>query len=175
MATILYFQLMKTKRVILFLFVVLAAGCATGQKKAVTTILLTRHAEKASATDDNPPLSEAGKARALRLTTLFPNAKPDEFYSTPYKRTMETLQPWADKTGLQIQTYDASNLAEFANRLNDKKGKTIVVAGHSNTTPALANLLLGEDRYKTMADDEYNKIFIITVNKGLVQGKVLEY
>ena len=146
------------------------------QKTETITIILVRHAEKDTTTaGDDPELAAAGKVRAQKLAGMFPNAKPDEMFSTPYIRTRETLMPWAKQAGVEIKDYNATNLPEFADRLKQQKGKTIVVAGHSNTTPALANLLLDSDKYKTLPDAVYNKIFVITLLKGKVKGKVIEY
>ena len=162
-------------RIFLILVMVVSGLYSFAQKNEITTIILTRHAEKNVNEGDDPSLSIAGRIRANKLATLFPNAKPSEMYATPYKRTNETLEPWAKANGLTIKKYDASKLAEFADQLKEMKGKTVVVAGHSNTTPALANLLINEDKYKQQPDDEYNKIFVITITKGKAKAKVIEY
>lgn len=158
---------------------VLFAFCATAlnaQNAAETiTIILVRHSEKELNAGDDPGLTAAGKMRAQKLATLFPNATPDVMYATPYMRTRETLAPWAEKTGITIKTYAASDLPNFAEELKTFKGKTIVVAGHSNTTPALANLLLNTDRYKAWEDEVYNKLFVITLSKGKTKSKLMEY
>lgn len=162
-------------RFFLILVMALSGFYSFAQKNEITTIILTRHAEKNINEGDNPSLSIAGRIRANKLATVFPNAKPSEMYATPYKRTIETLEPWAKATGLIIKKYEASKLAEFAEQLQEIKGKTVVVAGHSNTTPALANLLINEDKYRQLPDDEYNKIFVITITKGKAKAKVIEY
>ena len=168
------FSFKQVFRLLSLATVLLSGVTVNGQKNAPTTIILIRHAEKDTG-DNNPGLTEAGKQRAKKLMTLFPNAQPDEMYATPYKRTFQTLQPWAASLKITIKPYDATNLPDFANQLLHEKGKTIVVAGHSNTTPALANLLVGIDTYKTLDDNEYNKVFVITVVKGKAKGKVIEY
>lgn len=91
-----------------------------GQKNVATTIILIRHAEK-DTSDNNRGLTDAGKLRAKKLMILFPNAQPDEMYATPYKRTFQTLQPWAGKLGLTIKPYSPGSLADFANQLLHKK------------------------------------------------------
>lgn len=167
-------QYLSVFRLLFLATILLSSVLVEGQKNVPTTIILIRHAEKDTG-DNNPGLTEAGKLRAKKLITLFPNAQPTEMYATPYKRTFQTLQPWAGVLGLTIKPYSPESLADFANQLLKKKGKTIVVAGHSNTTPALANLLVGSDSYKTLDDNEYNKVFVITVVKGKGKGKVIEY
>ncbi|MBI2283072.1 MAG: hypothetical protein HYU71_05140 [Bacteroidetes bacterium] len=46
------------------------------------------------------------------------------------------------------------------------KGKTIVVVGHSNTTPRLVNLLIGENGYPDLGERVYDLHWIVTVTGG---------
>jgi broad specificity phosphatase PhoE len=149
---------------------------AEAQKSSETTIILLRHAEKDPAGGADPELSADGKARAEKLITVFKDVKADEMYSTPYIRTKETLKPWATKAGIEVKTYDPRNLKGFADELKAMKGKTVVVAGHSNTTPALANFLLGAEKYQALDDSVYSKIWILTVKAdGTISDKIIEY
>jgi broad specificity phosphatase PhoE len=43
------------------------------------------------------------------------------------------------------------------------KGKTILIVGHSNTTPVFANKILGESKYKNMNDDDNASLYIVTI------------
>ncbi|MBC7586932.1 MAG: hypothetical protein H7178_01125, partial [Chitinophagaceae bacterium] len=63
----------------------------------------------------------------------------------------------------------------FAEQLLEQKGKTILIVGHSNTTPALTNFLLKEDKFKSLDESVYNKIFVVTVNGSQAAVKILEY
>jgi broad specificity phosphatase PhoE len=117
-------------------------------QKKTTTIILVRHAEKATTGGDNPELSAEGTKRADRLQVSFPNVKPDAFYSTAYLRTQHTLAPWAKQALKEIITYDAAKQPEFADSLLKQTGKTIVVVGHSNTVPGLVNLLLDQEKFQ---------------------------
>lgn len=161
-----------------FLFVgVFSLQCAiVKSSKATTTIILLRHAEK-DTTDkgNNPPLSAEGKARAKRLSASFPNVVPDEFYSTPYTRTSEALKPWADALEKEVKTYSIGNSVEFAEELLKQKGKTIVISGHSNTIPALVNLLIGTEKYQILSDSTYSNIYVITIKNGKAKEKVIHY
>ncbi|HEX8332900.1 MAG TPA: phosphoglycerate mutase family protein [Segetibacter sp.] len=149
---------------------------ARAQKLKETTIILVRHAEKDPAGGADPDLSAEGKLRAQKLIGLFKDLKADEMYSTPYIRTKETLKPWATKAGLEIKIYDPRNLKGFADELKLLKGKTVVVAGHSNTTPALANFLLGNEKYKALDDSVYSTVWILTIkDDGSITDKTIEY
>ena len=142
---------------------------------STTTIILVRHAEKDTIGGEDPELSVAGQARAQKLQGTLKEHLPDNFYSTPYKRTRQTLQPWADKSGKEIVIYNPQNMEAFAQVLLKMKGKTVVVAGHSNTVPTLVNLLSGAAKYQSLNDSVYNKIFIVTVKGSAVSDRVVEY
>ena len=140
----------------------------------ITTIILIRHAEKENNSND-PSLSPAGLDRSYKLQKALPDYNPDYFYSTDYKRTQQTITPWVNATNKTITIYNADTLSALANHLKTQKGKTIVVVGHSNTTPQLANLLLGNEKYPSLDDAIYNKIFVITIEGTTVTDKVIEY
>jgi 2,3-bisphosphoglycerate-dependent phosphoglycerate mutase len=164
-------------RLVLLLFVTSSFAAVEAQKSSrITTIILLRHAEKEIIEGNNdPPLSAAGIERASRLQATFPALVPDLFYSTPYIRTRETLKPWAAALHKEIQTYDAAKLTEFSEELLKQKGKTIVVAGHTNTIPPLVNLLIGKEKYKDLRDDEYGTIYVVTKKNGTVKEKIVNY
>ncbi|CAN5562397.1 phosphoglycerate mutase family protein [soil metagenome] len=139
-----------------------------------TTIILLRHAEKET-TGSDPSLSPAGLERSYKLQKTLPGYQPDQFYSTDYTRTKQTLTAWANATGKQIEIYDADQLTAFAEKLKKMQGKTVIVVGHSNTTPQLANLLTGKEKYKQLDDNVYNKIWIITIHNNSITDEVIEY
>jgi hypothetical protein len=49
--------------------------------------------------------------------------------------------------------------------VNKHRGGTVLISGHSNTTPWTANLLVGNEVYKDYAESEYGIILIITVTR----------
>lgn len=142
--------------------------------QARTTIILLRHAEKEAGGID-PSLSPAGLERSYKLQKALKDYHPDLFYSTDYKRTRESILPWANAVDKQIELYDPSDLAAFAAKLKALAGKTVVVVGHSNTTPQLANLLLGQEKYATLDDAVFNKIWIVTLEGQTANDKIIEY
>jgi phosphohistidine phosphatase SixA len=164
----------------LFLFTLAADVFA--QKKEITIILL-RHAEKdlSNGTDDPDPLLSAdGMKRAERLVEIVGKYKPRAFYTSNFRRTRLTLTPLAERSlkgyRLPIQLYNHRKLDEFLNQLIASNARTIVVAGHNTTTPALANLLVKANKYKALDESEYNKIWIIKIKKGKIkEEKVIEY
>lgn len=146
-----------------------------------TTIILLRHAEKDTSTagsammQANPALSKEGEARAARLPEVLKAYTPDLFYSTDYTRTKATITPLAKKFHKEITIYDPRKLADLAAELQSIQGKTIVVAGHSNTTPALVNLLIGEKKYPNMDESVYNQYWVVTIKNGKAESEQFSY
>jgi broad specificity phosphatase PhoE len=145
-----------------------------------TTIILLRHAEKDTTLQGstmmtaNPPLSKAGKERAARLVSILEKYKVDEIYSTDYTRTKETIAPFANKINKPIQLYDPKTISAFTEQLRNEN-KTIVVIGHSNTTPALVNLLVKENKFKTLDDNEYGTYWIVKIKDGKAEAEEMKY
>ena len=145
-------------------------------QQELTTFILVRHAEKADDGTRNPGLTTEGEARAEKLKNLLVEAGVTAIYTTPYKRTRSTITPLAEKLGLEVQEYNPRNSDFIGEIMKNHKGGTIVVSGHSNTTPFVANHLLGHDVYEQLSEKEYGKIFMVTVSevgKGTVN--ILKY
>jgi len=147
------------------------------------TVILLRHAEKDISEDAdtaNPELSAAGNLRARKLVEIINKYQPDAIYSTDYIRTRATVRPLARRRRMMTQIYDPRNLNQMHDLILSGKIKRIVVVGHSNTTPALANLLLKQDKYKNLAESEYDKIWIIKIKRNKtkpnkIKDKVITY
>jgi len=137
---------------------------AVNAQEELTTFILIRHAEKADDGTNNPGLTSVGSERAERLKDLLSDTNVAAIYSTPFKRTINTVTPLAAAKGLEIQEYNPRGKEFIVNMLKDNAGKTIVVSGHSNTTPVVANILLGNKQFENLTEHEYGKIFIVTVS-----------
>lgn len=154
---------------------------ATNVFAQTTTYILVRHAEKDTTVQGStmmqadPPLTKQGEARAEKLVTVLKEYEINEIYTTNYIRTKSTVLPLAQKNKIEIQTYNARDLKNFANKLLLEKNKTIVIAGHSNTTPTLVNLLIGKEEFKPLDESVYNKIFIVIIQDGTSKVRVVEY
>ncbi len=154
---------------LLGLFLFAFAGNNTFAQYRKLTVILLRHAEKDvsdGADAANPDLSAEGKARAQRLVNVINKYQPDAIYSTNYIRTRATVMPLARTKRRMIQIYDSQNLKEMRDLIMSGKIKRLVVVGHSNTTPALANLLVGQDKYKNLDESEYDKIWVIKIKRN---------
>ena len=144
-------------------------------KSSTTTYYLIRHAEKdrSDKTNKDPNLKEEGNKRAENWSKVFENVDFDAVYSTEYNRTTQTAQPTAKMQELEIQSYDPRNLysEEFAKATF---GKTVLVVGHSNTTPAFVNAILGEKKYENMDDHDNGSLYIVTISEGNKIDQVLK-
>jgi broad specificity phosphatase PhoE len=154
---------MKTKIMKkLFIIILLAPLVSFGQD--ITTYYLIRHAEKniTDLTNKNPHLTEKGKQRAISWVSIFKNIQFDKIYSTNLHRTIETARPIALERGISIQKYDPKQLYNEAFKKRNK-GKTILVVGHSNTTPVLANKILEKEYYSEIDESIHGNLYILQV------------
>jgi 2,3-bisphosphoglycerate-dependent phosphoglycerate mutase len=160
----------------LTLIAVLSCSNFRPDQKDTTHYYLIRHAEKAVDGTDDPDLSFEGQERAQKLAAMLKDKKIEKLYATDFKRTQQTLQPLAKALNLQIETYDAHVPASVARMLSDCKGKTVVITGHSNTIPGLANTIIGKEKYKEMEEDDYSRMWEIVLTGDRVSGdKVITY
>lgn len=148
---------------LLISFLINLASVQTADEN-LTTIILVRHAEKVDDSSD-PDLSEAGYDRADRLAEMFENVPFDAVYSTNFKRTRQTATPIANANNLNVRVYDHRNpQAEAKNWIENHKGETILISGHSNSTPTFANAVLGEEHFGEKFDEsDYGNILVITI------------
>lgn len=160
------------KSVFLLLFM-LAVQVTFAQTEKITTFILVRHAEKATEGGSDPELKPEGIKRAEAFATLFSKASIDGMYSTNYKRTRNTVTPLATAKGLSVNTYSAMKKAELESLLAKHAGGTIVIVGHSNTIPDIANALIGEKKFEQFADDDYGNIIVISVTVVGKDAKVV--
>lgn len=169
----------------LFVFV-LAVSNVFAQSRNLTVILL-RHAEKdvsVGADKSDPDLTIAGKQRAERLVEILKKYKPDLIYSTNYKRTKSTVAPLSEtidaRYKIPIRIYDFDRLEELADWILKSKARAVLVVGHYDTTPTLANLLVKQEKYKPLDDAEFDKIWIIKIRRykkkpSKIVEKVIKY
>ena len=159
---------MKNILITVFVFLALQA-CGQGQ----TTFILVRHAEKVADGSKDPALTQEGVLRAEKFTALLSKTDIQEIYSTNYIRTKETVTPLANLKGLEVKPYNWKDPEQLLQKMIDEhQGQTIVISGHSNTTPVLANILLGNDQFSQFDDSDYSNILVITTAK-LGEGKLI--
>lgn len=145
------------------------------EEQKTTTYYLIRHAEKdeSDKTNKDPHLSEEGKKRAENWTKVFGNTKFDMIYSTNYNRTKETAEPTAKANNIDITFYDPRNLKLYDFN-KETKGKTVLVVGHSNTTPMLTNALLNDKKYDQIDESNNANLYIVTISDNTKSSTLLK-
>lgn len=144
------------------------SGTILAQNK---TIVLLRHAEKSTATDmdkGDPELSVEGRERAVRLMNAVKKYKSHEIFATDYKRTRQTAEPIAAYRKKAIQIYDAAKPAELIDKIMLSRTDHYLIVGHSNTIPALANLLTKKEIFRPLLEVEFGVIWVVRIKKGVV-------
>lgn len=135
---------------------------------------LIRHAEKDTQKTD-PILSEAGIKRAERLTEIMRQSWLDAVYTTLTSRTMLTVDSITQYKGLSNNIYTNDNMKEtFTEVMNSPSVNRILIVGHSNTIPPLANFLYGNSHFNKTIDDKTYDNFIIVVQQRDSTKKVYE-
>ncbi len=145
--------------------------CLPVQARAQKLVFVVRHAERADSGGSqmlgqpDPPLSSAGEARAARLAVMLGDAGIKAIVATEFRRTQDTAGPLATRLGLAVQKLPARDTDGLISRLRKEHANDIVlVVGHSNTVPAIVQALGGPD--VTIADDEYDNLFVIVPGTG---------
>lgn len=130
----------------------------------ITTYYLIRHAEKErnNPLNKDPELTEKGKHRAEKWDSFFQKVALDQIYSTDYLRTKQTVKNIAESKNMAIQSYSPKVL--YSDDFKRKTaGKTVLIVGHSNTTPKLVNLIIGEEKYPDMEDNDNSSLYVVTL------------
>ena len=158
---------MKYYGIVLFILLSFAGFAQDVSEKSAsetTTYYLIRHAEKdrSDTANKNPDLTQEGRDRAVNWSKVFDKVAFDQVYSTNYLRTLRTAAPTAMAQGVEVRPYDPRDL--FNKKFQKETlGKTVLVVGHSNTTPAFVNAILDESRFQDMEDSDNGSLFIVTL------------
>ena len=136
-----------------------------------TTVIVIRHAEKdLSASAVDPPLSQAGEARAALLARMFGDARVlghvDAIYVSPALRNRLTAAPLAASLGLTATVAPADDPRGLALRaLREHSGGRVLIVGHSDTVPQIVAALSGDRNINIpeIGAEEYGTMYIVTV------------
>ncbi|MFN2530205.1 MAG: phosphoglycerate mutase family protein [Pyrinomonadaceae bacterium] len=132
--------------------------------RPVTTVILLRHAEKnIEPNNPNPDLSPAGVIRSQELARMLAGAGINAIFATQYKRTQQTVEPLANRTGVPVTVIDAKQSADLAKEiLTNHRGQLVVMAGHNNTVPEVITAL-GGPAFGIIPENEFDNMFIVTI------------
>lgn len=170
---------MKVSILLVMCVVFLVAGVSETFAQGSKLIILVRHGEKAEMEGEgnpDPGLSDAGKARAQRLIKTIGKYRPGAFYSTDYARTRDTITPLAQKRKKQVEIYDPRQPADLISKIMESDTKRVLIAGHSNTVPGLANLIAKKQLFRNLEESEYTVIWLIRIKDGkITKLELLDY
>ena len=127
----------------------------------VTTVLLIRHGERSALTPTppDPPLTAAGKARALTLRHVLGAAGIKDIYRSHFLRAQQTAQPLATQLALTpLVLDDAASIK--ADILAHHAGHTVLMIGHSNTVPELIQQL-GAGTLPVIDESVFDNLFVV--------------
>ena len=150
----------------LYLFLLVFSSCGS------VKYYIVRHAEKETAsegttmnTPNDPPLSAAGRVRAIELRETLKGKGIEHIYSTNTIRTITTAQPLNElRSATTIGIYNTRDSLDFfiLELKAIKKGNSLIV-GHSNTVDDIVNKLCGEVKVPgDLPDSEYDNLYIVT-------------
>lgn len=129
----------------------------------ITTLIFVRHAEKINDGSKDSELSTEGKDRAAKLAGLLSTEQISAIYSTDFRRTRGTVQPLAAAVNIKITMYEPMKADKLQEIINNHRGGTVVICGHSNTTPAMINMLTGEETFKQWEDADYGNLVLVSI------------
>jgi broad specificity phosphatase PhoE len=145
--------------------------------RPLTTVILVRHAEKKiEPVNPDPDLSPEGVERAQQIARIFADAGINVIYATQYKRTQQTVRPLVDRIGIPATLLNSNQTEELVSQIQTvHRGKTIFIAGHNTTVPAIVSVLSGET-YPPIPETEYDNLFIVTIYRfGKAKVTKLKY
>jgi len=143
---------------------------ATMAQSAPTVVVIVRHAEKGMTPANDPPLTDAGVARAKALAAVLADADVKAVITTQLVRTRETGRPTAEAHGLTIETVPTSSpvgahARAVADAVRKHAGHTVLIVGHSNTVTHIIEAL-GGPKLAELCDSQYSSLFTVVLDGG---------
>ncbi|TDT45448.1 histidine phosphatase superfamily protein (branch 1) [Maribacter spongiicola] len=166
---------MKAFKIVLFILLAINLACKdepvidrSQEQTSISTFYLIRHAEKDrnNPDDADPELNQKGLGRAMHWAEILADTELDAIYSTDYNRTSMTAAPTSVKQNIDVQYYDLSTI-DVAQFKAENLDKSVLVVGHSNTTPEFVNKLIDEEKYFSIDDSENGILFIVKIINGI--------
>lgn len=160
---------------------------STDEVFKATTVILVRHAEKADAPREDPPLTEAGVARSQKLAGLLATAGVKAIYTSQFLRTKQTAEPLAKQLGITVapitiqskqsnpREVSEQSIRQIVDKIMEHAGDTVLIIGHSNSVPDVIKML-GGDTVPTIDEKKFDDLFIVTVYaKGKAKVVQMKY
>lgn len=134
-----------------------------------STVIVVRHAERATEPANDPVLTEAGHQRARDLAAALTAAKVGSIVTTHLQRTQLTAKPLAETLGLTLIQVRAGGRDHVdsvaATVMRRPAGEVVLVVGHSNTVPGII-AALGGPRMPDLCDGQYSNLYVLELISG---------
>lgn len=136
------------------------------------TVILVRHAEKATTPANDPVLTAEGTQRTLDLAATLAGARVTSVITTQLQRTQLTAKPVSDAIGkvpivVPVSGATAAHVEAVAAAVRSRPpGDAVLVVGHSNTIPAIIGAL-GGPKLPDLCDAQYSTLFILEFSANL--------
>ncbi len=128
-----------------------------------TQLYIIRHTEKASDSDENPSLSAAGIERASYWKKVLQHIEFDQVFTTDFIRNVQTAELISTESDIKPELYYPMSF-DVVKFLQLVQGQKVLIIGHSNTIPDMVNRLIDETKYPPMSHENYNQLYLITIN-----------
>ena len=132
-----------------------------------SVVFVVRHADKAVAATNDPPLSTAGRARAATLADRLRDAGLTRVIVDQSERTQQTAAPFT-KLRPEVLPIDWANPTPQVHAIADsarRPGVTLVIA-HRNTVPAIIQAL-GGPVVPEVSDSAYDDLYMLVLQPGV--------
>lgn len=134
------------------------------QPPRAATVILVRHAEKASTAPD-AVLNAQGRQRAECLARVLHDAEIKRIYVSDTKRTQQTAEPLANALGVKPVIVPATDVDALVKEVFYGSGGNALVVGHSNTLPQVIQRVQA-GTIPAIGDNEYDGLYVLTVLEG---------
>jgi phosphohistidine phosphatase SixA len=146
--------------------------------RSETTVYLIRHGEKASDTEENPDLSQRGRARAESLAVQLRDSGVNVIITSDLKRTIQTAAPLAKARHIRPKVFAIgssvdNHVKQIADEVMKHPGATVLIVGHNNTVGKIVQKL-GGGNIGDICTDEYSNLIIMSIAKGRAPQILLE-
>ena len=176
---------MRQLRFLALALVALVAATAGLRADDPVTVVLVRHAETTGSTSEpgaDPPLSDAGRARAAALARELTANRVTHLFTSEALRCRETLAPLAEARKLEPKTIPAREVDKLVAALRAlPPGSFAVVAGHSNTVPKVVEALGGkmsglvdDPRGALIPHDDYGRMVVLMLGGEGASASTIE-
>ena len=103
------------------------------------------------------------------MKRILGNVPVKAIYSTPFNRTLQTVQPLAAEKSITVEEYQTSKpYSELVSEISAaNRGKVVVVVGHSNTVPDFLKELSKNTFSVSISESQYDNLFIVSLHDKL--------